>query len=801
MVDKYRLHEIFEFWRTRWKRAAILILAVAFVAASLGVILSARHSAENSLPQGTKSDSTWLTLGARSKAGTFSRVSLDDLNRFIANSSFGEVFLYAPLSADVRYKDKTLADVNIGFVSDGLLDSLHLVLSSGALSSSSRPGVVVSKEFFDKHMGGASSAAGETIVLGSNVLPVVGVLDPSFQGFGGIPTDIFADKSLLPQIIDLSLPIPDSQLEEAKSQLLPQLSLFYGFVKLHSATDEAAARHAWRVAANEFVNINLPPRGKDGALKMKLGFSTLGQVAEVVRGITLDPERTRSIQAMTSVFALLAGAAVGLAILDVLSFWLGESSRRQGELNTRIALGATRADLINLFSIEAVPFVLAYGVVFAIFSVLLNGELLSSLLDRTGVNKEIASGSSLAVATAIGLALFVIGSVSAMSFARRGVATRGVGGTKNIVRLRQVMRTIGWLGLFGGCFVVAGSLVATYKLSHFNWGGPLDPIVVEGARASSIDAFIHDRPWFRKDDYAFASVLPLANLGNRYSFYVPQGGGHHIASLATNQVSPNFFSLLGVDLIDGSGLDATNEQGVLLSVAAANALGINPSDAIGRRITQKVDESGERDFHFTVLGVVADLRYDNLAGPFEPVVYELAKPGISKRAAIFSEDARIGSASHSGDISDANLSVRRISEIASARTSAARRLLKVCTTFALVLLTVMAIGVWSDIDMIRRDSRREAALRAALGAGIFRASLSTMAKYILCVLAGGGLFIACVTGINLDAKGYLSGISVAPLGLAITSLLVATSLIFIWAHFARDLLSGSLLDKLADEER
>lgn len=799
MLKNYSFVEIVEFWRFRWKRGGILLLAVAFVAASLGIVISARQAARHMLPQGATSHATWLTLGARSKAGTFSRVSLQDIKRYGANESVGRLYLYAPMATDLRYGSFALKNIDVGLVSGGLFEALHVPLYAGVYPSAAKPGVLVSKKFFDKYMPRTPLDSRQRIAIGSVVLPIVGVIDSAFEGFGGVPPSIYVNESLLSQVVDLSLPIPENQVEDAKNQLLPQLAFFYGFLRLNSPNDEVFARRKWNVTSTEFVGINLPPRGASGALKMKLGFSTLGQKPEAVTGVTLDPERALSIQAMTFVFALLAIAAIGLALLDILSFWLGESSRRQGELKTRIAVGATTIKLISLFQLEALPFILMYVVFFLLFRVLMMGRLLSDVVGASGINQDIVRGASLPVAVSVGLVLFLAGSLSALSFARRGVAARGVGGTKNMVRLRYLMRIVGWFGLVSGCFIVDGSLLATYKLGHFQWGGSQNPFIVEASRASSVDQFLRQRPWITSGAVATANTLPLANLGNRYSFYVLKSGRDRTSPLAINQVSPTFFSVSGVHLIAGSNLSDGDQQGVMLSLAATKALGLKASDAIGMILTQKVDDTGDHDFHFRIVGVVSDIRYDSLAGAFEPVVYELSSPGGSNSVILLPGDTRL--ALHKEGISSADVSVRRLSDVANSRTSSARRLLIISAAFSSALLIVMVIGVLSDIDMIRRDSLREMALRAALGAGIFRATLPTMIGYGSCVLIGGGFGVICIATLGHKLERLSSGISAGYIGLGITVALVVASMALIWARLAGDLMVGSLLDKLKNEDQ
>ena len=67
-------------------------------------------------------------------------------------------------------------------------------------------------------------------------------------------------------------------------------------------------------------------------------------------------------------------------------------------------------------------------------------------------------------------------------------------------------------------------------------------------------------------------------------------------------VSPNFLSVMGIEVLSGQGFDPNRPHGVLLNETAAHFFG--PEDLIGRTLTGLGDEP------MTVIGVVKDFHFN-----------------------------------------------------------------------------------------------------------------------------------------------------------------------------------------------
>jgi putative ABC transport system permease protein len=218
----------------------------------------------------------------------------------------------------------------------------------------------------------------------------------------------------------------------------------------------------------------------------------------------------------------------------------------------------------------------------------------------------------------------------------------------------------------------------------------------------------------------------------------------------------DYFGVMGIPLRRGRSFtsrdDGRSQPVAVVSEAFAEQAW--PSgDAIGHRVRFAIDSGTDR--WWTVVGVVADDRYDELAVPPHPTVYMTPRQAPygdpwyvvrtqrdPARAVTLLERAIEGTDSDFGisrSVSGADLLATRL-----ARPRALAALLGALSATALLLT---AVGLFGVLSAFVRERRREIALRSALGASPARLRALVLTQTLGVAAAG----VAC--GLPLSVAG------------------------------------------------
>jgi predicted permease len=655
------------------------------------------------------------------------------------------------------------------------------------------PVAVLPADTWQRLFGGDRAVVGRTIRINGMPVEVVGVAESGFKGVSGR--------------VDVWVPI----------QSLPALG--YGSVL------ERRWAHSFTVFGRLRPGVTLDRAGAEMAV--------VGRMVDAAHPEPGDSKATWSAAAapianglanteLRDVFAILTGAValvLLLACVNVANMLLARAAARERELVIRAALGAGRGRLTRHLLAESAVLGVVGGVVglgIAAWGV----DLLRALVplttgghglvyfspDRVRLDGAVAVFAAL-LAVGTGIA---VGLVPAWRFARpeSGIALReGAGTARGLGSLRRptlrstlaaaqvalavillagaglMMRTLANLAGVHPGFDADGVLSFTYRVA------PGDPRGTD----PSFHQLVLDRlaalPGVRAA--ALSGCPPLSGCYDLNSLKRVDGGPRipddDQPMLRTQHVNETFFATLGIPVLAGRGFTAADRTGsepvIVINETAARrffpntsplghgmsvSTGLTPGDSLAR-----------------VIGVVPDVRYQTLREPPTPEVYvslrqmPTSSPAVHLRTTGDPYALLPAARAALHDLApDAPLhGITTLPQLITASTAGERLVGWSLAGFAVLALTLAALGVYGVVAFSVSQRRREVAVRLALGAEPARVLRMILGEGMALAAAGALVGAAAALALGRTLSSLLFGVAPRdPLTLAaILALLVAVA--------------------------
>lgn len=645
---------------------------------------------------------------------------------------------------------------------------------------------VISDALWQDGFGGRSDVVGQHLIVNAVSLTIVGVARPGFKGTDRfevpklwLPGNTYFDLNHYHTRAGLRWPATYPYTESAL-RLRPGASWDQATSQLQSAVRILAADDTAhfdpQVSANVFPGVGLGALGRD------------------------------LIRHQISLIIGIAGLVLLVTCANVANLLLFRRLQRRGDLVVRLVLGAGRARLVRFLLVESALIGLASGVVGLGVALLLRalfGEL--RLLNFLKIGPVTLSVPVLAFAIVAGvLASLIAGLLPALFGIRADLnahlkasgPTQAGGGRGLRVGLAVFQVAIS-LALVSGAYLFARTLrsyaevplgfdpsgVTTFDVSPRMLGyGPTQGHAYLRTLAERVAAL----PGVTRVAMTDPPPVSFTHRDGAWRVDAPAGPP---TVVATAEISADYFAALGIPLLQGQPLTASDAwqdssgraENVVISVSLARKL-FGSQDPVGELLKLR-GGGGQIE---RIVGVVGDVRGSDLAAPPMPAVYEPLGTGTDYRVTILVQSpipsaTIVHEVQAAARVLDPALPVESagtLTEAVAASVSEQTLLFKLVGILSTLTLLLTAVGVYAIVAYGVTTRTREFGLRMALGADAPRLVRTALGPALVIVTVGVLAGVAGALYLTRFIASMLYGVSrFDPTAFLLAAVLLSTAVL------------------------
>jgi predicted permease len=472
---------------------------------------------------------------------------------------------------------------------------------------------------------------------------------------------------------------------------------------------------------------------------------------------------------LVAVFAMCGGILL-LACLNLASLLMARGTARQRELATRMAMGASRARLIQQLLVEGLLLGIIGTLAGLAIAPMVSKSLAAMLLRSSDgmlldTSLDIRVFGFAALAAIVATLLFAL--APAIQATSRNLIDRikdGQHATQTQERRRILPRVL--LGVEVGLalmLVVGAGLLASSLVRLYTSGEGFDPRGVQnisfnidklGLKDDALISFYREmgdrllrQPGVKS--VSFAQMVPLTGYQWDENFPDPAGADHDIFM---NSVSPRYFETMRIPMFAGRDFTWNDSKSsglkIILNQSAAKLLAPD-GNVMGRTVKNR---DGDKVVSYQVVGVVGDAKYADLRTPAPPAAYvpiTQAEEHMQSYQAVVRSEGPAASLASSARAQALQMEpsipapeTTSMETIVDESLGSERLMALLSVFFAVCALAVTAIGLYGTLAYATARRTSEIGIRMALGARRAQVAQMVFGQNIWVVLGGTGFGLA-----------------------------------------------------------